>query len=657
MPIPRLYTRSQDHILFQRCLIALDLTRMDFRSDPGLDFYIKHWFVDVDDLMDYLVTVSNQTITLITTNLLADIAYHVLRRIYPQIVQIMIIGKRRREYENGTYFPDAESLVKHLSSVLRDRRRLNITFEAWPVERTSYNLNRHTGPFLWHTYFHNLLSRVESTVVTREEMLQSVQAFHTRQTDKVQRSCEEFQQSYHSRDIIKWYTRESFFYLLLNRTLRSQDINHIFAMRYVTSDLENFIRDHCHENPSVTTVYRGQQMHTYEIEEIAANVGGLIGLTTFWSTSRSKEVALRFTMRWPSGRIDPVEGVLFAIQIPSHVKPGFCLDVSQLTATEFELEVLFSLHSIFRVERMTRNGNDPCWYVDLTLIDYHDEQYRAIMHPWHFLTNDTIGQRCFFTPQPPQSNESFSRSMTLENGPFLQFHLMLDMMLRLDPNHFARGELLEVCRQYSSNSSKDLAQIDKFEGTYDPKDAITWYTKDTFLYRLMNAWLRSEEINLTFKLRYFIHDLHNQLAQVQTTFLRHLSPKRAILELYRGLQMNLSEIHQMQQAEGKLVSNNSFLSTTSDYEAALSFAGNGNVDTSVIYRIEVDTTLSHSVPFAQIDNLSIFKDEDEVLFSMGAVFRVGPTRQRQERLWTIDLTLTPTEDEQWNMITAHFKTK
>ena len=121
--------------------------------------------------------------------------------------------------------------------------------------------------------------------------------------------------------------------------------------------------------------------------------------------------------------------------------------------------------------------------------------------------------------------------------------------------------------------------------------------------------------------------------------------------------MNLHEIQQMQQAEGNLVSTNSFLSTTNDYEAALFFAGAGNVDTSVIYGIEVDITKKHSVPFAQIDYLSIFKEEDEVLFSMGAVFRVGQTKQIQERLWMIDLTLTSTEDEQWNIITAHFNNK
>jgi hypothetical protein len=84
-----------------------------------------------------------------------------------------------------------------------------------------------------------------------------------------------------------------------------------------------------------------------------------------------------------------------------------------------------------------------------------------------------------------------------------------------------------------------------------------------------------------------------------------------------------------------LVSTNSFLSTTSDYEAALFSAGDEYLDdnfVSVIYKIEVDTTLIHSVPFAKIDYKSIFKDEDEVLFSMAAVFRVGKIEQIKDRL-------------------------
>ena len=433
MATRRLYTRTQDLRLFQQCLIALDLTRRDFPSDPRLDFYVKRWFVDLDDLMDFLSSTVNQSITLITSHLLADITCRILRPIYPQIVQIMIIGEPRDELANVKYFSDVQVLVDHLSSALRNRRRLHITFHTWPVERTSYNLTQHTGQFLWYMYFYHRLSHLESTGVAREELLESIQIFHSKQIDEVQRSCEEFRRSYHPRDILQWYTRASFLYLLLNRTLRSQDINHILAMRCVISDLERSIQTHDHQKHLITTVYRGQQIHTFEIAEIEANVGGLIGLTAFWSTSRSKEVALEFTELWPPERTDSVEGVLFSIQIPSHVEQSFYLDASSCSTSDFEMEVLFSFRSIFRVERVMKNGHDQCWYVDLTLIDYQDEQYRAIMQSWYFLTKDIIGHRSFFTPPSERSRSIFTASAS-DNGPFLQFHLLLDMILRLDQN-------------------------------------------------------------------------------------------------------------------------------------------------------------------------------------------------------------------------------
>ena len=57
-------------------------------------------------------------------------------------------------------------------------------------------------------------------------------------------------------------------------------------------------------------------MHLDEIQEIEANVGGLFGLTAFWSTSRSFKVAYDFTEIWPPERLDFVESVLFSITIP-----------------------------------------------------------------------------------------------------------------------------------------------------------------------------------------------------------------------------------------------------------------------------------------------------------------------------------------------------
>ncbi|CAF1637541.1 unnamed protein product, partial [Didymodactylos carnosus] len=108
---------------------------------------------------------------------------------------------------------------------------------------------------------------------------------------------------------------------------------------------------------------------------------------------------------------------------------------------------------------------------------------------------------------------------------------------------------------------------------------------------------------------------------------------------------------------GGLVSMNSFLSTTNDREAAIFFAGGGilgNPEThvSVLYEMTIDTSIQ-SVPYAKIDYTSIFSDEDEVLFSMASVFKIGEIEMVRERMWNIKLTLTDKEDEHWNKLTAH----
>jgi hypothetical protein len=147
---------------------------------------------------------------------------------------------------------------------------------------------------------------------------------------------------------------------------------------------------------------------------------------------------------------------------------------------------------------------------------------------------------------------------------------------------------------------------------------------------------------------------------MQIEFLRLLPSNQPIRRFYRGLKMTLANLLELQQNQGNLVSMNTFLSTTSDYQAALYFSGDGNIDenyVSVIYQIDVDTTVKHSIPFAKIDYESIFKDEDEVLFSMAAVFRVGEIEQLKDHLWRIELTLTKTEDEQWNRLIAHLNSK
>ncbi|CAF1197137.1 unnamed protein product [Rotaria sp. Silwood1] len=192
------------------------------------------------------------------------------------------------------------------------------------------------------------------------------------------------------------------------------------------------------------------------------------------------------------------------------------------------------------------------------------------------------------------------------------------------------------------------------------QDAVKWYTYDSFLYRLLNEVLRTETVDHIFKLRYYIQDLHNQLALKQADYLKRLQrDNTSILKLYRGQVMTRNEFENNFCAnKGNLISMNNFLSTTTDRYVARFFASDGNVENletqiSVLYEIEIDTWLPHSVPFAELGDQSFFEQENEVLFSMGAVFRIEETCEEHRYLWKVKLTLTTEEDEQWNVLTEH----
>jgi hypothetical protein len=122
------------------------------------------------------------------------------------------------------------------------------------------------------------------THIARNEMLKSIQAFHSPEIQHyVKENCEQFEQSYKPEDIIGWYTRTSFFYIALNRTLRSGNISQIFAYRYVISDLERILNELLRKQPLIEypVLYRGQQMYPDEVTSIAGRVGDLIGMTAF----------------------------------------------------------------------------------------------------------------------------------------------------------------------------------------------------------------------------------------------------------------------------------------------------------------------------------------------------------------------------------------
>ncbi|CAF3387268.1 unnamed protein product, partial [Rotaria sp. Silwood2] len=197
--------------------------------------------------------------------------------------------------------------------------------------------------------------------------------------------------------------------------------------------------------------------------------------------------------------------------------------------------------------------------------------------------------------------------------------------------------MLDFCRHYYRGNSKQQKLIDEFEDTYRPEDAILWYSKQSFIYKLVNKALRCEDTDLLHTFRFFIGDLSESLAREHKKILR--SDDR-ILKVYRGVKLSNEELDKLRNSEGKLISTNGFLSTSRLRQPALVFASKltkrKNV-VPVLFQIKLDVQqLGESISFADIAKFSQYPNEQEVLFNFSAAFRIE-TIQQDGPVWLINM--------------------
>ena len=507
--------------------------------------------------------------------------------------------------------------------------------------KTQQSFNSNKSAAAWWKFFHEILQHIQHTDIAKDEYTALCREYYAK-NEHVLRQIEEFEKTYTSNAAISWYTRESFFYSLLNKILRIESLNHIFKLRLIITDLVSDLKsarsDDHHQIDYSWRVFRGQQMKIEEIQKMQSKLGTSVICNSFLSTSSDRALALIYTV--DSSNDSSIEVVLLTIEIDSdninHATTPFA-DISGYSSHPEENEVLFPMYSTFRIQSV-QLGEDNIWDIHLKFVDS--------------LLDTNFGERSIFIPHVDQI---FIRHLSRENKQFIAFQLLLDMILRLEPTEYAKREILEFSRSKYQNDPTKLRKIDDFEENYRSEDAAKWYTKDSFLYRLLNESLRIETIDHIVKMRYYIHDLHNQLAQLQPSFIQSLNGQTN-LTLYRGQTMKVSQLNEIRNNYGNFISMNSFLSATEDRKVAFIFSGDGQTtnpeEVSVIYDMLIDTNI-RSTPYAKIP--SVMEDEEEILFSMGPIFRIGEVEKVPDHdgVFSIKLIMEHIEDELWNELTAH----
>ncbi|CAF0929934.1 unnamed protein product [Adineta ricciae] len=233
------------------------------------------------------------------------------------------------------------------------------------------------------------------------------------------------------------------------------------------------------------------------------------------------------------------------------------------------------------------------------------------------------------------------------DGNFLHGQLLLEVLDQMEEDAREKKKLIELCRDTYKDSPAELTRVTEFEENYRADMALWWYTRESFVYRMVNNAFRTENIDVIVLFRSVIHDVENQLRDVQIS---------SAIHVYRAQLMSEKELALLRRSVGELISINSFLSSTADRNYAtflLESSANSKME-RVLFEIDANPNLSKTKPFADVSSHSSFPDEKEILFMAGSIFRLV-NHSEEHGVHTLRMVLCGEEDHDLKPLFDHFR--
>lgn len=223
---------------------------------------------------------------------------------------------------------------------------------------------------------------------------------------------------------------------------------------------------------------------------------------------------------------------------------------------------------------------------------------------------------------------------------FIYAQLLIDLLLRLKPAENDRNKFLAHCKEQYREIDHELKLIEQFQNDYSSTNALDWYMKDSFLYRILTRILQLENFDHLFFSRFLLQDISNAIAK---------NKSRTTIRVYRCQLLTKDEIQFLENSLGCLLSSNSFLSTSIHRELALVFlkqSASTNDLEQVLVEIDANPSYTILKPFGFIKCDNSYRQTEEVVFSIGSIFRLMNIYQTDDGMWIMNLSLCTDNDHE-----------
>ncbi|CAF2060552.1 unnamed protein product [Rotaria magnacalcarata] len=265
-------------------------------------------------------------------------------------------------------FTSIKPICESLKNVARECDHDSIPMSFVPKRCTSdaasneQNLNQLPPTYMYSVIFKDIVLEIN------DDDAKSIKALETycKKQNIPDAEINELKSKYHQKSPVWWYTCEMFLYGMLNCGLRSLDMEAMsklgFFIRSLHLQLEQLYQEQLANFRKPFTVYRGQGMSKEDFQSLLDSKGGLLSFNNFLSTN--------------------VVGVIFIMTIDqskiSTSNTPFAL-IDEHSAIPSEQEILFTMHTVFRVVEMKQTAkNNRLWEVQLTITDDNDPQLSTL---------------------------------------------------------------------------------------------------------------------------------------------------------------------------------------------------------------------------------------------------------------------------------------
>ncbi|CAF0903839.1 unnamed protein product [Adineta steineri] len=339
-------------------------------------------YTNGDQCLEFIQTIVDKKVCMIISGSLGQ---HIVPRVHnmSQVDSIFIFCGNKKYHEQWAkdwpkikgVFTDIKSICEALKSTAQQCEQ-----DAIPISfvGTNKKLDQLDPSFMYTQIIKEIILTIKFNQKHIEDYFDYCRdAFADNEEEMIH--VKRLEGEYHKKTPIYWYTCQMFLYPMLNRALRLMNGDIITQMGFFIGDLHRQIEQLHKEQYAGTTaadtftVYRGQGLSTEDFEQLSKTKGGLISFNNFLSTSTVRKVSLDFAQ---NATINPDQvGVLFIITInPAQSTTPFA-SIAGISDFQKEEEVLFSMHSVFRIQNIKQMGaNNRLYEVNLELTADNDPE-------------------------------------------------------------------------------------------------------------------------------------------------------------------------------------------------------------------------------------------------------------------------------------------